>query len=276
MKTLVKKSRAVDEKVKSQRRHLNNAVKSLNNSPKQKSEAFVLHKNDYQDLIEIKEDRAQKAEQLRSMYFFVGLTVTLVIVNLIFGWKFDNNGMVNNLGDVQNASFEELMEPPKTNQLPPPPPKVLQQAIIVEVPDEEILEEIDIEIDVEVTEDMAVEDVIFEEIIEEEEVEEIFQIVETSPEPVGGYGTFYKYVSENIRYPSEALRLDVSGKVFVKFVVDKNGNIRDVHAVKGIGAGCDEEAIRIIENSPKWNPGKQRGKNVSVYMMLPITFMLKE
>ena len=61
---------------------------------------------------------------------------------------------------------------------------------------------------------------------------------------------------------------------FVQFVVDKDGSITDVKAVKGIGAGCDEEAVRVIKTSPKWSPGKQRGRAVKVRMILPITFKL--
>jgi len=68
--------------------------------------------------------------------------------------------------------------------------------------------------------------------------------------------------------------MGIEGKVFVQFVVDKKGNITEVMAVKGIGAGCDEEAIRVIRTSPKWKAGKQRGKAVKVRMILPITFKL--
>jgi len=68
--------------------------------------------------------------------------------------------------------------------------------------------------------------------------------------------------------------MGIEGKVFVQFIVDKAGNITNVTAVKGIGAGCDEEAVRVIKGSPKWKPGKQRGKAVKVRMILPITFKL--
>jgi protein TonB len=68
--------------------------------------------------------------------------------------------------------------------------------------------------------------------------------------------------------------MGTEGKVFVQFVINKDGSISDVVAIKGIGAGCDEEAVRIIQSSPQWTPGKQRGKPVKQRMVLPITFKL--
>ena len=77
-----------------------------------------------------------------------------------------------------------------------------------------------------------------------------------------------------MEYPAQARRMGVEGKVFVQFVVDKDGSLTDVKAVKGIGAGCDEEAVEIVKSAPKWKPGKQRGKAVRVRMIIPITFRL--
>jgi protein TonB len=68
--------------------------------------------------------------------------------------------------------------------------------------------------------------------------------------------------------------MGIEGKVFVEFVINRDGSVTEVRAIKGIGAGCDEEAVRVIQNSPKWNPGKQRGKPVRQRMVLPVTFRL--
>lgn len=110
--------------------------------------------------------------------------------------------------------------------------------------------------------------------VKEEEVEEVFTIVEESAEPIGGMDAFYKYVQKNLKYPAQARRMGVEGKVFVQFVIDKDGSITDVKVVKGIGAGCDEEAVRVIESAPKWKPGKQRGRPVKQRIVLPISFKL--
>lgn len=276
MKTKGKNKFQVNEKVKRERRNLNNAVKFRKNLSDRKRPALDLKQQDYQDIIDIKRARSEKTANNSRMFFAMGLAIVLLATNIIFNWKFVDAAMVSDLELLHNADFEEILEVPPTEQPPPPPPQILKQPVIVEVPDEEILEDVEVDLDVEVTEEMVVEQVEFEEVMIEEEVaEEIFQIVEHSPEPYGGIKAFYQFVNENIEYPSPARRMNITGRVFVKFVVNKEGKVTDVHAVKGIGGGCDEEAERIIAMSPDWKPGRQRGKPVNVYMMLPITFILK-
>ena len=111
--------------------------------------------------------------------------------------------------------------------------------------------------------------------IVEEVAEEIFQFVEQAPEPVGGLKAFYAYIAKHLEYPAPARRARVEGKVYAQFVVRKDGSITDVKILKGIGFGCDEEAVKVLESAPKWNPGKQRGVPVNVHMSIPIVFMLK-
>ena len=154
-----------------------------------------------------------------------------------------------------------------------PPPVSIPPPDIPEIEEIEEIEE-EIEIDIENTEETLIEEIIFEEAPEEEEVDEIFTIVEDMPTPPDGMAAFFKYISSNLRYPDQARQMAVEGKVFVQFVVDKDGTLTDVQVIKGIGAGCDEEAVRVIEESKKWIPGKQRGRPVKVRMALPITFRL--
>ncbi|MFM7852616.1 MAG: TonB family protein [Flammeovirgaceae bacterium] len=104
--------------------------------------------------------------------------------------------------------------------------------------------------------------------------EEKFIVVEEPATPVGGMASFYKYVGKNLRYPKLARRMGVEGKVFVQFIIEKDGSISNPIVFKGIGAGCDEEALRLIRESPKWNPGTQRGKPVRQRYTLPIIFKL--
>jgi protein TonB len=207
------------------------------------------------------------------MLLNLGLTISLALVIVAFEWKtYDDQGLVD-LGQVED-DFEDIMEIPPTEQPPPPPPKV-QMPEIVEVPDEEeIEEEIEVELDVEVTEEQVIEDIVFEEAPEEEEVEQVFTIVEDQPEFPGGMPAFYKFVGDKMKYPAQARRMGIEGRVFVQFVVDKDGTVTEVTAVKGIGAGCDEEAERVLRTAPKFKPGKQRGRPVKVRMVLPIIFKL--
>jgi periplasmic protein TonB len=110
--------------------------------------------------------------------------------------------------------------------------------------------------------------------MEEEEVEKIFLVVEQPAAPRDGLAAFYKDVSQRIIYPPPARRMGVEGKVFVEFVVERDGSLTQFQVVKGIGAGCDEEAVRVIQGAPSWIPGKQRGKPVRQRMVLPIHFIL--
>jgi protein TonB len=223
--------------------------------------------------MELKKNPEADLERRSGLFLNIGLCVSLLLVITAFEWRFYDRGAGMDLGSIDD-DFEDLMEIPPTEQ-PPPPPPVIQQPEIIEVPDEEeIEEEIEIEIDVEITEETVIEEIVFEEAPEEEEVDEIFTIVEDQPTPPGGMSAFYKYVATSLRYPAQARRMGIEGRVFVQFVVDKDGSVTEVKAVTGIGAGCDQEAERVLKSSPKWTPGKQRGRSVKVRMVLPIIFKL--
>ena len=103
----------------------------------------------------------------------------------------------------------------------------------------------------------------------------IFTVVEQQPEFPGGWAGLSQYLAQSIKYPAAAQRADVSGRVFLSFVVTKNGEITDVNLLKGIGFGADEEAIRVTAQMPRWIPGKQNGRAVNVKYNLPINFTLE-
>ena len=104
---------------------------------------------------------------------------------------------------------------------------------------------------------------------------QIFTIVEQMPSFPGGEEELFKYLSKNIHYPVIAKENNISGKVFVTFVIDDKGAVNDVKVLRGIGGGCDEEAIRVVKAMPPWKAGKQNGRSVSVQYNLPIFFNLK-
>lgn len=205
-----------------------------------------------------------------------GLMVALSLVAVSFEWKsYDSPDVKVQVKNVN--TFEETLDIPPTEQ-PPPPPPMLNTAQIIEVADEaEIKEEIKVHLDIEVTDQTRVERIVVQTPVavpEEEETEQIFTIVEETASPKGGMATFYQFVKDNIQYPAAARRLGIQGRVFVEFVVAKDGTLTDVHVVKGIGAGCDEEAVRIVQAAPSWNPGRQRGKPVRQRYTLPIIFKM--
>jgi len=98
--------------------------------------------------------------------------------------------------------------------------------------------------------------------------------VDEYPEFTGGMKAFTKYMERNLRYPSQAQEEGVKGKVFVSFVVERDGSITDVKVLRGIGYGCDEEAMKVIKKSPLWKPGKNKGIPVRVRYNMPINFNL--
>ena len=104
--------------------------------------------------------------------------------------------------------------------------------------------------------------------------DEIFTIVEQMPEFRGGQAALMQYLVKHIKYPSRAKANGISGRVYVSFVIDKGGNVINAKILRGIGGGCDQESLRVVNNMPKWIPGKQRGKNVTVQYTLPIKFKL--
>lgn len=113
------------------------------------------------------------------------------------------------------------------------------------------------------------------EMAEEETAEaEIFTVVEESPQFPGGDEGRLRFLTENIKYPAEAREASIQGTVYITFVVEKDGTIKDVRVLRGIGGGCDEEAVRVISSMPRWLPGKQRGKPVRVQFNMPIKFSM--
>lgn len=113
-------------------------------------------------------------------------------------------------------------------------------------------------------------------VVSKQDRDSIYNIVEQMPEFPGGAAEMMTYLSGNIKYPEQAKDKGISGRVFLSFVVEKDGSVNQVKVVKGIGGGCDEEALRVVKAMPKWKPGLQKGKPVRVSYMLPITFKLNE
>lgn len=104
----------------------------------------------------------------------------------------------------------------------------------------------------------------------------IYQIVEVMPEFPGGSAAMMNYLSKNIKYPEEAKEKGISGRVFLSFVIEKDGSVSDVKVARGIGKVCDDEAVRVVKAMPNWKPGLMKGKPVRVNYMLPIFFKLDE
>ena len=104
----------------------------------------------------------------------------------------------------------------------------------------------------------------------------IYQIVEQMPEFPGGEEAIREFVAKNIQYPQKAIDAGAYGRVFVGFVIEPDGSVSNVTLLRGIGFGCDEEAMRVVKMMPKWKPGMQKGEAVRVSYMIPINFKLED
>lgn len=223
--------------------------------------------------MELKKNPEVDVEKKKGMFFFIGLAFSLGLVLVAIEWKTFEKSLVD-LGQVEIQIEEEEMIPITQQQPPPPPPPPPPQQIVEIVEDdEEIEEELEIE-STESTEDTQVEIIEMPVEVAEEEPE-VFLIVEDPPSFPGGEAKMFEYLGKNLKYPPMAKDAGIQGIVYVTFVVLEDGDVTDVKVLRGIGGGCDEEAIRVVKQMPKWKPGKQRGKAVRVQFNLPIRFTLQ-
>jgi protein TonB len=211
-------------------------------------------------------------EKKKGLFLQIGLVVSLAVTLVAFEWK-SYDKVEYDLGQLKVEDVpEEIIPITKQEEKPPPPPPPPAQIINVVKDDVKIENEAEIQ-ETEVTQETVVEvQPIKEEVVDEPE---IFLIVEEMPSFPGGEGQLVKYLSDNIKYPAIARENNITGTVFVTFVVGPDGSVKDVKVLRGIGGGCDEEAKRVVMAMPKWKAGKQRGKSVSVQYNLPIRFTLK-
>lgn len=226
--------------------------------------------------METKKTPKANLENKRSLFLQIGLVMALAIVLLAFEWK-TYEKIEYDLGEAEIPNIEEEIIPITRQKEKPPPPKKPQTTELEVVEDDKEIED-EVEINVEVDQETEMEEYVPPPMEEEEEEvveKEIFTVVEQMPEFPGGQAKMMKYLAENIDYPQMAREVGVQGTVFVTFVVEPNGSITNVKVLRGIGSGCDEEAIRVVKSMPKWNPGKQRNKPVRVQFNLPVRFILE-
>ena len=167
------------------------------------------------------------------------------------------------------------MEITRQEKEPEPPPP---QAPEIEIVEDDVEVEDNFFVDIEADQKTVVQEYYAPavEAVEEEVIEaEIFTIVEEQPGFPGGEAKLMEYLGKNIQYPPVARESNIQGTVFVTFVVEPDGSVSNVKTLRGIGGGCDEEAMRVVRNMPKWKAGKQRGKPVRVQFNLPIRFVLQ-
>lgn len=222
--------------------------------------------------------KTQKAdlENKRGLFLEIGLVVVLGAVLIAFEWS-TKPAEIGGLMAVDDVVLDEEIIPITREQEvkpppPPPPPQVVEEITIVD-DDVEIDDELDLD-DIDADQDMEIEIVEFEE--EEEEAEaEIFMIVEDMPSFKGGdLNKFREWVVKRLVYPEIAQENGISGRVILTFVVNENGSVSNIKVLRGVDPSLNNEAVRVVQSSPNWTPGRQRGKAVRVQYTLPVNFQL--
>lgn len=227
--------------------------------------------------MEVKKTDKANLEKKRGIFLQLGYVIVLGLVLLAFEWGTRPTD-INSLGELEDMDIEEEIIPitRQQNEPPPPPPPPQTTEVIniveddVEIEDELILD------DTEADQDDVIEIVEFEE--EEEEVDEmeVFFVVEDMPTFQGqSSDAFRVYIQQNLKYPVIAQENGVSGRVFVQFDVNAKGEVTNVVVVRGVDPSLDKEAVRVVKSSPRWTPGKQRGRPVRVRFTFPIVFQLQ-
>ena len=206
-------------------------------------------------------------ERKRGLFFQIGLVITLLVVLVAFEWK-SYEKTDYSLGQLQMDDLEDEMIPiTRQEEKPPPPPPPPPE--IIEIVEDEV--EIENELEVEDTDTDENE---FIEQEEEEDSDEVFMVVEQMPVFPGGDLGLMKFIQKTTKYPPIAKENDITGKVYVTYVVNKKGKVTSVKVVRGVDKYLDAEAVRVVKLLPYTTAGKQRGKPVNVQYTIPINFTL--
>lgn len=218
-------------------------------------------------------NKSEKLEKNRSLFFQIGLICSLSFCLLAFEYK----SSVNTI-DVFNTNTQNLFEiedMPVTIQKSLDMPKPQQVSMQLKIVDNNTKIETETNFQTDLT---KIPDPVFINVLpyKEEKTEEleVLLIAEKNAEFPGGESAMFKFIGDNIEYPSLALKNEISGTVYISFVVEPDGSISNKQILRSVGGGCDEEAMRIINIMPKWHPAQQGGKNARLRLTLPISFKI--
>ena len=224
--------------------------------------------------MEAKKTERASLEEKKNIYFLIGLVLVLALVWYAFELKsWDREEEVVSMAKTNNVEEDVVLQTEREEpiQQEQPQPQVTQ----IQIVDDDVEIDDDFEINAEADENAEIKDqVVGTKEVEEEKEEEVFVFVEEQPSYPGGDEARQKYLRDNTKYPAIAMEGNIQGTVYVTFVVEKDGSVSNVKVLRGIGGGCDEEAMRVIKNMPKWAPGKQRGRAVRAQFNMPIKFTL--
>lgn len=231
--------------------------------------------------METKKSIRADLEKKKGLFLQLGLIISLGAALLAFEWRTPYNPKIIVSGDIwNNVPDETIISTRQPDKKEPVPVKPVITAInivdnTVDVIDDPIIDAgaepgdiidsyVPVQLITKPDEEKGIDD-----------PNEVFMVVEEMPSFKGGESAFRKYLQDNLVIPRAALEAGVKGKVYLSFVVDADGSLTRIKVLRGIGFGCDEECVRVLENCPSWNPGRQRTKAVKVEMSMPVEFNIQ-
>lgn len=229
--------------------------------------------------MELKKSPKADLENKSGIFIQIGLVVALGVTLVAFNWT-SKVEKAASLGTMEQQQVEDEIIPitRQEQQQPPPPPPPPKSVEVLNIVDDNT--QIDDELEIEDTEAdketvVDVAPIVQQKEEEKEEEAQVFFVVEEMPEFPGGELALRKFIASSIKYPVIAQENGIQGKVYVTFVVDKDGSVTLAKVARGVDPSLDKEAIRVVNSLPKWKPGKQRGKPVKVSYTVPINFVLQ-
>ncbi len=220
--------------------------------------------------MELKKNPKKDLQRKYNLHLSVGFLVALALVVTAFEWKTAYEKPIT-LEEI-TGPFEPVDIAPQTVIPEPPKPKIVMPEEIIEVDDDDEVPEVDLVLDMD--DALDIDDIIDDDPLPIEIAPEYVDYTDEMPTPAGGQDAFMAFLAKNIKYPKSGQRMGLQGRVFVQFIVDEQGNLTDIKVIKGINADFDNEAVRVLSQSPQWKPGKQRGRPVKVRMVIPIIYKL--
>ncbi|MEE3464138.1 MAG: energy transducer TonB [Candidatus Cryptobacteroides sp.] len=229
--------------------------------------------------MEVKKTEKANLENRRLLFTEIGFVLALLLVWGAFSYGPREKKLADLGSDTEVVEVEDMV--PITQETPPPPPEAPQVPVLsdqidiveddIKVEDNFMSLEDDANLGVEI---MDYVEEVKEEVVEEEAIP--FQLVEEKPSFNGGDANeFSKWVNSKLVYPEIAKENGVQGRVTLQFTVEKDGSVTNVKVLRGVDSSLDKEAVRVVQSSPKWKPGKQRDRAVKVTYTFPVIFQLR-
>ncbi len=224
--------------------------------------------------METKKKNSKNMEKFKTLFFQTGLLVSLFVVLAAFEWKkYDNND--SNLYQTTFVPIDDEIAPITKEE--PIKTKVIQTTTILDTKNDDVVVTDTLVFDTNPSINQVVVTHINKDTTEPVIIDPApVLIAPIMPEFPGGTEALYTFLAENIKYPQVARESHIQGIVFVTFVIEQDGTVSNATILRGIGGGCDNEAVRVVEKMPKWSPGKNSlGRPIRVQMNLPVKFVLQ-